>query len=155
MTVISFPRRSETVRPSRPVARPATRRASRQPVHVATAPRRQAITSKWRGASAMRKSAIIVVVALTVSLTGSMVVANGQIQLHALQSQLLQDQSTYAQQVGAITLMAAPSRIATQAGVLHLVSPISETQVPSTSLDKPLPLPKFIGSVTATSRTNR
>jgi len=103
----------------------------------------------------MRKSAIVVVVALALSLGGSMVVANRQIQLHNLQSQLLQEQSTYAEQVGSLTLMAAPSKIATQAGALHLVSPISETQVPSTSLDAPLPLPKFLGYAPATSRTNR
>ena len=98
---------------------------------------------------------MIVVVALTLSLAGSMVVANRQIQLHALQSQLLQDQSTYAEQVGSLTLMAAPSQIATQAGALHLVDPLSVTQVPSTSLDKPLQLPKFIGYAPATSRTIR
>lgn len=98
---------------------------------------------------------MIVVVALVLSLAGSMVEANRQIQLHSLQGQLLQEQSTYAQQVGALTLMAAPSQIATQAGALHLVSPVSETQVPTVSLDKPLPLPKFIGSAAATSRTIR
>jgi hypothetical protein len=89
---------------------------------------------------------MIMAVALTLSLAGSMVVANRQIQLHALQSQLLQEQ---------LTLMAAPSKIATQAGALHLVDPISVTQVPSTSLDAPLPLPKFIGYAPATSRTIR
>jgi hypothetical protein len=109
MTVISFPRRVDTRRPTRPQARPATRR----PSHVAVAPRRRVVASTWRGASAMRKSAMIVVVALTLSLAGSMVVANRQIQLHGLQSQLLQEQSTYAEQVGSLTLMAAPSRIAT------------------------------------------
>ncbi len=93
--------------------------------------------------------------ALTLSIAGSMVVANRQIQLHQLQSQLLQDQSTYAEQVSTLTLQAAPSRIATRAGALHLVSPLSETQVPSTSLDAPLPLPKFIGYAPATSRTVR
>ncbi len=155
MTVISFPRRADTVRPDRRATRRVTRAPARRPVHVATAPRRRAISSTWRGSSAWRKSAMIVVVALVLSLAGSMVVANRQIQLHALQSQLLQDQSTYAQQVGALTLMAAPSQIATQAGALHLGFPVSETQVPSTPLDKPLPLPKFIGSAPATSRTIR
>jgi hypothetical protein len=151
MTVISFPRRVDTRRPTRPQARPATRR----PSHEAVAPRRRVVASTWRGASAMRKSAMIVVVALTLSLAGSMVVANRQIQLHALQSQLLQEQSTYAEQVGSLTLMAAPSRIATQAGALHLVDPLTVTQVTSTSLDKPLLLPKFIGYAPATSRTIR
>ncbi len=151
MTVISFPRRVDTVRPTRPKSRPAARR----PTHAAKAPRRRVVRSTWRGSSALRKSAMIMTVALTLSLAGSMVVANRQIQLHVLQSQLLQEQSTYAEQVGSLTLMAAPSKIATQAGALHLVDPISVTQVPSTSLDKPLPLPKFIGYAPAASRTIR
>jgi len=38
-----------------------------------------------------------------------------------------------------------------QAGALHLVYPVSVTQVPSTSLDEPLRLPKFLGYAPATS----
>lgn len=86
---------------------------------------------------------------------GSMVVANRQVQIHQLQSQLLLDQSNYAVQVGTLTNLSAPSQIATQAGALHLVDPVSVTQVPSTSLDAPLPLPKFLGSAPVTSRTSR
>ena len=94
-------------------------------------------------------------IALSLSLAGSMIEANRQIQLHALQSQLLQDQSTYAEQVSSSTLTAVPSQVATQAGTLHLVAPVSVTQVSSTSLDAPLSLPKFIGYAPATSRTIR
>ena len=90
-----------------------------------------------------------------VQYAGSMVVANRQVQLHALQSQLLQAQSTYAEQVGSNTNLAAPSLVATKAGALHLVYPVSVTQVPSTSLDEPLRLPKFLGYAPATSRTLR
>jgi hypothetical protein len=84
-----------------------------------------------------------------------MLEANRQIEIHNLQSQLLQDQSTYAVQTGSLTNLSAPSQIATQAGALHLVDPTSVTQVPSTSLDAPLPLPKFTGYAPATSRTVR
>ncbi len=98
---------------------------------------------------------MVVMLAITMSLAGSMIVANRQIQLHTLQSQLLLEQSTYAVQVGSLTVKSAPSQIATRAGALHLVDPISVTQVPSTSLDAPLPLPKFLGTATATSRTIR
>ena len=84
-----------------------------------------------------------------------MVLANRQVQIHQLQSQLLQAQSNYAVQVGVLTNMAAPAKIATQAGALHLVDPLSVIQVPSTSLDAPLPLPKFLGSAPVTSRTTR
>lgn len=98
---------------------------------------------------------IIVVLALALSLAGSMFVANRQIEIHQLQSQLLQVQSTYAEQVGTMTNMSAPSQIAAQAGTLHLVDPLTVTQVPSTSLDVPLALPKFSGYAPVTSRTIR
>ena len=94
-------------------------------------------------------------VALTLTIVGSMYDASRQIEIHQLQSQLLQDQSNYAEQVGTLTVMSAPSQIATKAGALHLVDPVSVTQVPSTSLDAPLPLPKFSGYAPATSRTIR
>jgi len=81
--------------------------------------------------------------------------ANRQIQLHAMQTQLLQEQSSFAEQVSSLTNLSAPSQIATQAGALHLVNPTSVTQVPSTSLDAPLPLPRFSGYAPATSRTIR
>jgi hypothetical protein len=98
---------------------------------------------------------VVVVAALALSLTGSMLEANRQIEIHNLQSQLLQDQSSYAVQAGSLTNLSAPSQIATQAGALHLVDPTSVTQVPSTSLDAPLPLPTFSGYAPATSRTIR
>lgn len=97
----------------------------------------------------------MVVFALAVSLAGTMIEANRQIQLHQMQSQLLQDQSTYAVQVGTLTNLSAPSQIASKAGTLHLVDPVSVTQVPSTSLDAILPLPKFLGYAPVTSRTSR
>jgi len=151
VSVISFPRRVDTRRPPRPLARPATRR----PVHQEPAPRRRAAASVWRGTSVQRKSVFVVALALVLSLAGSMLVANRQIQLHQLQSQLLQDQSSYAVRVGTLTNLSAPSQIASQAGALHLVDPVSVTQVPSTSLDAILPLPKFSGYAPVTSRTSR
>ena len=150
MSVISFPRRVDTRRPLRretPTTRPAA--------HRARAPRRDVVTQRWRGASTSRRSVLIVVLALALSLAGSMVEANRQIEIHALQNQLLQEQSTFAVQVGTLTNLSAPSQIATKAGALHLVDPSSVTQVPSTSLDAPLPLPKFSGYALATSRTLR
>ncbi len=151
MSVISFPRRVSPGPTTRPLAPPTSRRA----VHKERAPRRRAVVSIWRGASVERKSVLVVTVALILSLSGSMLVANRQIQLHELQSQLLQDQSTYAVRVGTLSNLSAPSQIASQAGALHLVDPVSVTQVPSTSLDVILPLPKFTGYAPVTSRTNR
>lgn len=158
MSVITFPRRVDTrpaPRRERPSSSPNSRPASRPAAHRAGAPRRNAVRSIWRMASAARRSSIILVVALAISLAGSMIVANRQIQIHQLQSQLLQIQSSYAEQVGAVTNMAAPSQIAAQAGALHLGDPVTVTQVPSTSLDAPLPLPKFSGNAPVTSRTHR
>jgi hypothetical protein len=84
-----------------------------------------------------------------------MFVANRQMEIHQLQTQLLQDQSAYATQIGALTQKSAPSLIASQAGALHLVEPVAVAQVPSTSLDVILPLPRFSGYAPVTSRTIR
>jgi hypothetical protein len=154
MSVVSIPRRIDTRRP-RTTTKPTTKRDTRRPSHVAVAPRRRAITTSWRRASSLRKSSILVIFALALSMAGSMVVANRQVELHSLQSQLLQAQSTYAEQVGSLTDMSAPSQIATKAGALHLVDPLTVTQVPSTSLDALLPPPKFLGYAPVTSRTIR
>ncbi|MEO9180368.1 MAG: hypothetical protein ABI298_01815 [Acidimicrobiales bacterium] len=155
MSVISIPRRVNT-RPTRTNSRPQVRpQARRQPSHEAAAPRRASVTKTVRRTSTLRKSSVVVIVALALSIGGSMVVANRQIQLHALQNQLLQAQSTYAEQVGSLTDLSAPSQVATKAGALHLVYPVSVTQVLSTSLDKPLRLPMFLGYAPATSRTHR
>lgn len=147
MSVISFPRRVDT---RRPPARPTSR-----PTHAQPAPRRAEAAQRWRSTSSARKAAAVFIVALAICLAGSMIEANRQIEIHQLQSQLLQQQSSYAEQVGSLTNLSAPSQIATQAGALRLVDPTTVTQVPSTSLDAPLPLPKFIGYAPATSRTNR
>jgi uncharacterized protein HemX len=146
MSVIAFPRRIDTRR-----ERPVTRR----PTHRAAAPRSRAARSIWRGSTVLGKSTVIVVIALALSLAGSMVVANRQVEIHQLQSQLLQDQSTYAEQVGTMSNVSTPSQIASKASALHLVDPVSVIQVPSTSLDAPLPLPKFTGYAPVTSRTLR
>jgi hypothetical protein len=126
-----------------------------RPTHRESAPRRAEAAQRWRTTSSARKAVVVFVLALAICLAGSMFEANRQIEMHQLQSQLLQEQSTYAEQVGSLTNMSAPSQIATQAGALHLVDPSSVTQVPSTSLDAPLPLPKFSGYAPATSRTIR
>ena len=150
MSVITLPRRVEPRAPARPSRRdaPTAPTRPRDARHVAT-------RGRWRRASTSRKSVIVLSVALVLSLGGSMVVANRQVQIHQLQSQLLQMQSTYAVRVGTLTNSAAPAQVASQAGALHLVDPVSVTQVPSTSLDAPLPLPKFLGSAPVTSRTSR
>jgi hypothetical protein len=105
--------------------------------------------------SVLKKSVAIVVVAVVLSLFGSMLETNRQVELHQLQSQVLQGQSAYAAQVGSLTNLSAPSVVVSQANALHLVNPTSVTQVPATSLDAILPLPKFSGYAPVTSRTQR
>lgn len=150
MSVVTFPRRTD-------VARPSELERRRRPVHRAPAgtPSRSETAPAWRRTSSAAKAAVIVVVALALSLAGTMLEASRQIELHSLQNELLQQQSNYAVSVGSLTNLSAPSQIATEAGALHLVDPTSVTQVPSTSLDSPLPLPKFLGYAPAISRTIR
>jgi len=150
MSIISLPRTT-----TRPATRPASRPASRTKTTGARAARHVRTTQKWALGSVQRRSLVVVIAALAIALGGSMLQANRQIELHNLQSQLLQDQSAYAEQVGSLSNLSAPSQIASNAGALHLVSPTVVIQVPSTSLDAPLPLPKFLGYAPATSRTIR
>jgi hypothetical protein len=103
----------------------------------------------------VKKSVVIVVAAVMLSLFGSMLETNRQVQLHELQSQVLQGQSAYAAEVGSFTNLSTPSVVVSQANALHLVNPTSVTQVPATSLDAILPLPKFLGYAPVTSRTQR
>jgi hypothetical protein len=135
------------VRPSAPTTKPVTRGETRG-LHASTQGRLASI-------SVLKKSVAIVVAAVMLSLFGSMLETNRQVQLHSLQSQVLQDQSTYAAQVGSLTNLSAPSVVVSQANALHLVNPTSVTQVPATSLDAILPLPKFSGYAPVTSRTQR
>jgi hypothetical protein len=135
------------VRPPAPATLPVTRGETRGR-HASTQGRLASI-------SVLKKSVAIVVAAVMLSLFGSMLETNRQVQLHSLQSQVLQDQSTYAAQVGSLTNLSAPSVVVSQANALHLVNPTSVTQVPATSLDAILPLPKFSGYAPVTSRTQR
>jgi hypothetical protein len=96
--------------------------------------------------------ATIAAFAMFVVLVGNTYTAQRQIQLHNLQAQLLQAQSSYAQQVSDYTNIAAPGRVATDAGSLHLVEPSSVTQIFSVPLTTPLPLPTFSTKVKVLSR---
>ncbi len=144
VSVISFPRRVDTRPARRPVAASPPRRGAPRDA------RRPCVGSARR--SSARTAAIVVVVSRALSrrlhVRGESADRDPQ-----LQSQLLQEQSTYAVQ-SVLTNLSAPSQIATKAGALHLVDPTSVSQVPSTSLDAPLPLPKFTGYAPATSRTH-
>ena len=160
MSVVSLPRRDVTfpragTAPARPRVRPTPRRAPTPTTRRESRPRHASSQGRLASISVLKKSVAIVSVAVTLSLFGSMLETNRQVQLHQLQSQVLQEQSTYATQVGSLTGLSTPSVVVTQANSLHLVNPTSVTQVPATSLDAILPLPKFSGYAPVTSRTQR
>ena len=160
MSVVSLPRRDVAMprtpkSPPRVRTRPSTRVAPTPTTRTATLPRHAHRQGRLASISAMKKSVIIVSTAVMLSLLGSMLETNRQVELHQLQSQVLQEESAYATQVGALSNLSAPSVVVAQANALHLVNPTSVTQVPATSLDAILPLPKFIGYAPVTSRTQR
>ncbi len=148
MSVITLPRRSER-------RRATVRSPRRAPARATTAPRRRALVARLGQGSAVTRSAVIVLLGLSISIVGTMLEANRQVEIHTLQSELLQAQSTYAEQVGSLTNQSGPGQVLAHAGALHLVYPTTITQVSSTSLDAPLPLPKFSGYAPVTSRTQR
>jgi hypothetical protein len=158
VSVVSLPRRDVvTPRTAQSPTRPRVRPATRTPSTTKRAARGRHVTTQGRLASisVLKKSVAIVAVAIILALFGSMLETNRQVELHQLQSDVLQDQSSYATQVGSLTNLSAPSIVVSQANALHLVNPISVTQVPATSLDAILPLPHFTGYAPVTSRTQR
>ena len=81
--------------------------------------------------------------------------ANRQVQIHHFKASCSKLSRPTPNKSVRSPISSAPSLIATKAGAFHLVDPTSVTQIPSTSLDAPLPLPKFSGYAPATSRTIR
>ncbi len=160
MSVVSLPRRDVVVprsqpSPTRTRVRPSTRVAPTPTTRRETRTRHAHSRGRLASISVLKKSVAIVVLAVVVSLFGSMLETNRQVQLHQLQSQVLQGQSAYAAQVGSLSNLSTPSEVVSQANALHLVNPTSVAQVPATSLDAILPLPKFSGYAPVTSRTTR
>jgi hypothetical protein len=70
-----------------------------------------------------------------------MFLASGQLRLQAVQAQVAQAQSAWSAGIEEVTAMEAPSRIAVDAGLLHLVQPSQVLQLPSVSLAHPLAAP--------------
>ncbi len=160
MSVVSLPRRDvvlprRVTNPAPSRVRPSTRTAPTPTTRRETRPRHAPRKGRLASISVLKKSVTLVVAAVLVSLFGSMLETNRQVELHQLQGQVLQAQSAYATQVGSLTNLSTPSVVVSQANTLHLVNPTSVTQVPATSLDAILPLPKFSGYVPVTSRTQR
>jgi hypothetical protein len=98
---------------------------------------------------------VITLSTLLVIIAAQMFVTQRQVDIHNLQAQLTQEQSNYAVQLGTTSNYSAPGYVATQAGLFHLATPTSVMQIPATSLDAPLPTPKFTGYAQVVSRTAR
>ncbi len=147
MSVVSLPRRSASPAPdprSRPRVVAVPRGVARRPV----ARRRRVVSPLVRGA-------IVVGVSGLIAVAGTLVATARAVQLHQLQSQVLDAQSSYAAQVGSASNVSAPSVVASAASSLHLVNPTSVTQVASVSLGVTLGLPHFLGWAPVTPRTTR
>lgn len=129
------------------------------PRRVTLEPRRSAPSTKRtrvaRRVANRRVSTIVPITlfAMAVLTIGALILTNArQMQIGAMQRQLLDAQSNYATSVDAFTRAAAPERIATAAGHMHLVVPQTVIQIHSAPLDVPLGPPRIIGGATVTSR---
>lgn len=147
MSIISIPRRIDSPR------RTSERRAPLRPVQTPTSTR--VAPKRTSRVSPLVKSVAIILLAAVISMVGVLENAARQVRLHDLQVELATAQSTYATQVGAVSNLSAPNVVANHASSLHLVDPVTVSQVPSTSLAATLPLPKFLGSAPVTPRTSR
>ena len=98
---------------------------------------------------------VMVVVALLIVVGGQAMLANGQVRMTRLDHQLQIAQSEHRQQELDVTKLETPSRIVGSATAqLHMVHPSHVTQLPSVSLQKPLPPPTVTpGVTTATTAT--
>ncbi len=98
MSVVSLPRRDVTIprpgpSPARPRVRPATRTAPTPTTRREARPRHALRQGRLASISVVKKSVAIVAAAVMLSLFGSMLETNRQVELHQLQSQVLQEQS--------------------------------------------------------------
>ena len=133
------------------------------PRRVALEPKRTTRTSGKRAASARvarrlarRRASFsipVLLVVLAFLTIGALILANArQMQIGAMQRQLLDAQSSYATSVDAFTRAAAPERIATAAGHMHLVVPQTVIQIHQAPLNIRLAPPRFVGGAPEVSR---
>jgi hypothetical protein len=127
----------------------------RRDIAVARPRYAHARSGRWARLSPGRRAAVILAAALVLLVAGSTYVAERQVQIHTLQTELLQQQASYAGQVAALTQLATPARVAVEAGKLHLVEPTTVTQVEPVPLDQPLPTVRLRGSYVVTPRVYR
>jgi hypothetical protein len=153
MSTMSLPRQDE---PTRSV-RPGTRHS--RPVSL-PAPARFPVTSTRSGTRVRRQSPLaralmIFGIAITLVVSGTLYAGHEQVQLHQLQYQLQQEQSKFALSVNHVSALSAPAQITAHASTLHLVPPLTVTQIVAVSLKTPVPFPHFTSPVVRVSRTHR
>ena len=85
----------------------------------------------------------ILVLSLLVIVVGHTMLAQGQIRLGALNTQLNKEQSIHSATVLKVAALETPARISSEAGSLHLVQPVQILQLPSVPLTQPLPTLKI------------
>jgi hypothetical protein len=141
-------RQVATARPDDDPGRSPSRRA---PLEVVPSRRRDRARSRL----VKYLPVAMVVVALLIVVGGQAMLANGQVRMSRLDQQLQIAQSEHRQQELNVTKLETPSRIVGSAtGQLHMVHPGHVTQLPSVSLQKPLPAPNVTpGATTATTTT--
>jgi hypothetical protein len=97
-------------------------------------------------------SLVLVIGALVAAVGGHAVLAEAQVHLSVLQSQLSAEQAKNRQLDLSVASLETPSRVVQQAKQrLHMVTPGSVTQLPSVPLQTPLPVPKVAGSPVPTT----
>lgn len=148
-----LPRREATPRP----VRPGTRHPRQTPP---PAPTRLPASTTRGGARTRRRSPLtraltIFGLAIFLVVSGTLYAGHEQVQLHQLQFQLQQEQSKFALSVNKVSALSAPAQITAHANSLHLVPPVTVTQIVAVSLQTPVPLPHFTKPVVEVSRTHR
>ena len=132
------------------------RRVALEPKRATRAPGKRVSTARVARRVAKRRSSItmpVLLFGLAVLTIGALILANArQMQIGAMQRQLLDAQSSYATSVDAFTRAAAPERIATAAGHMHLVVPQTVIQIHQAPLNVRLAPPRFVGGAAEKSR---
>ena len=85
----------------------------------------------------------ILVVSLFAIVVGHSMLAQGQLRLGNLSTELAKEQSIHSTTVLKVAGLETPARVSSEAGSLHLVQPTQIRQLPSAPLDAPLPTLKI------------
>ncbi len=101
---------------------------------------------------AYRRVGVIIALAAFLSVGGTMLAAQRQVQISNDQRELTLDESNLAQQLSN-TLNDSSLQVAVTARSMGMKQPVTEQQVSSTSTDTPLHLPKFLGWISVIPQT--